>query len=181
MRPYNGVVSKYAFALRPAVADDAITIAALSTQVFLDTYAAQGVFPHLAAEAFTEYSVEAFTGRLNDRARKFVLAEIGGGLVGFAEVLITPEKAPAGDVSGAELVRLYVQPQTQGSGLGKALIGAAERLASTNLLKAMWLTAWEKNRRALAFYARLGYADVGPGTYTFRGRTYGTRVLVKRW
>jgi GNAT superfamily N-acetyltransferase len=109
-----------AFALRAAAADDALTIAALATQVFLDTYATDGVFHELAIEA-------------------------------------------------------------QGKGIGKALIDAAERLAAAQALRALWLTAWERNERALAFYARLGYADLGGGTYTFRDQTYGTRVLAKLW
>ena len=172
-------MAKDLFALRPGTADDAVIVAALATQVFLDTYATEGVFHHLAMEAFSEYSVGAFTARLREPARQFVVAEIAGGLVGFAEVETSPQAAPAGGVSGAELVRLYVQPQAQGTGVGKALIAAAERLAAERSLQAIWLTAWEHNHRALAFYARLGYADVGPGTYTCMGKTYGTRVLVK--
>ena len=171
---------KPAFTLRPANADDALVIAALATQVFLDTYATEGVFRHLAMEAFSEYSVDAFTARLRDPARKFVVAEMAGGLVGFAEVETTRQVAPAGDVSGAELVRLYVQPRVQGSGVGKALIETAERLVAGQF-DGIWLTAWEGNHRALAFYTRLGYADIGPGTYTCMGKTYGTRVLAKTW
>lgn len=168
------------FQLRPGRASDAQTIAALATQVFLDTYATEGVRPDLAREAFTEYSVEAFSARLGEATRSFVVAESAGGLVGFAEVLASPLDAPAGGVRGAQLVRLYVQPRVQGSGLGRALIDAAERLAANRSLEALWLIAWEGNARAIAFYKRLEYTDVGADTYTFEGRTYGTRVLVKR-
>lgn len=168
-----------AFALRPATSNDAEVIAALSIQVFLDTYATEGVRPDLAQEAFGEYSVEAFATRLKDPGRRFILAEAGTGLVGYAEIITTEAGAPVGGVTGAQLVRLYVQPAIQGSGVGKALIDAAERLASEHSAPALWLTAWEGNHRALAFYARLGYADVGADTYTFQGRTYGTRVLAK--
>jgi ribosomal protein S18 acetylase RimI-like enzyme len=174
-------MQKPAFDLRPASTHDALTISALATQVFLDTYACDGVPRHLALEAMTEYSVEAFTARLKETERKFVLAETGGALIGFAEVLVLPQGSPTGGISGAQLVRLYVQPQAQGSGAGKALIGAAESLVAAQSLKALWLTAWEHNSRALAFYARRGYADVGPSTYTAMGATYGTRVLAKTW
>lgn len=173
-------MDKPPFTLRAATARDAETIAALSIQVFLDTYATGGVRPDLAQEALTEYSVDAFAARLAETGRRFIVAEVGSGLVGFAETLIAEAPAPVGGVSGAQLVRLYVQPAAQGSGVGKALLDAAERLAVRESSKALWLIAWERNDRALAFYARLGYADVGAGTYTFHDQTYGTRVLARR-
>jgi ribosomal protein S18 acetylase RimI-like enzyme len=172
-------MSPVPLALRPASPRDAETIAALSIQVFLDTYATEGVRPDLAEEAFVEYSVEAFAARLREPHRRFILAETGTGLVGYSEVLANEAAAPAGGVMGSQLVRLYVQPSMQGSGVGKALIASAERIASERS-KALWLIAWERNDRALAFYARRGYEDVGADTYTFRDQTYGTRVLAKR-
>lgn len=72
--------------LRPANQSDALTVAALSVQVFLDTYATDGVRPDLAREAFREYSEQAFLGRLADPNRRFILAEVQQALVGFAEV-----------------------------------------------------------------------------------------------
>jgi ribosomal protein S18 acetylase RimI-like enzyme len=174
-------MKRVAFELRTATADDPLAIAALATQVFLDTYATEGVSDHLAMEAMSEYSVEAFKARIEDPGCRFILAEASGGLIGFAEILVSARDAPVGNVAGAQLVRLYVQPQAQGGGVGRALIEAAERLAAAQPAKALWLTAWEGNDRALAFYARLGYADLGPGTYSFMGRTYGTRVLAKAW
>ena len=45
---------------------------------------------------------------------------------------------------------------------------------------AVWLTAWEGNTGALAFYRRMGYADVGSTGYSLQGNTYGNRVLGKQ-
>jgi len=168
------------FALRDGTRDDAETLAALSIQVFLDTYATEGVRPDLAQEAFTEYSIKAFAKRLRDRGRRFVVAEIGTGLVGFAEIVTKEGAAPIGGITGVRLERLYVQPGAQGAGVGKALVERAEQVAAQGASKAIWLIAWDRNERALAFYARRGYSDVGAGTYTFQEMTYGTRVLAKR-
>ena len=165
--------------LRLAGLDDAEAIAALSIQVFLDTYATEGVRPDLAAEAFTEYAPAAFGPRLAEPERRFIVAERGPGLVAFAELITLARDAPAGSVCGAELVRLYVQPGHQRSGLGRLLLTRAESVAAAAGRHHLWLTAWEDNRRALAFYAALGYADLGATTYTFQGRRYGNRVLAR--
>ena len=163
-----------------ASASDAVTISALSIQVFLDTYATEGVRPDLALEASSEYSVSAFAERLAQPQRRFILAEKGDGLVGFAEVLLTSVASPAQGFTGAELVRLYVQPAAQRIGVGRALLASAEHAATAESMACVWLTAWEGNDNARAFYARVGYADVGATSYSFQGQTYPNRVFAKR-
>lgn len=164
---------------RSALPGDAVSIAALATQVFLDTYATAGVRPDLAREAFREYSEPAFAARLCDPQRNFILAVRGEALIGFAE-LLTPAASPLIGIAGTELVRLYVQPQAQRSGVGKRLIGESEHAAAALSASSLWLTAWDGNTSALAFYRRMGYADKGATTYAFEGNTYGNRIFAKR-
>ncbi|CAN5906403.1 GNAT family N-acetyltransferase [soil metagenome] len=149
-------------------------------QVFLDTYATEGIRPDLAREAFSHYSVAGFAGRFAEPDRRFVVAEHETGLLGFAEVILGPAQAPAGHVVGGELVRLYVQPQCHGMGIGRQLLQRAESLAADRGLFHIWLTAWEGNRRACGFYESVGYSDVGASTYTFEANSYGTCVFTKR-
>lgn len=165
--------------LRPGGPGDAVTIAALAVQVFLDTYATDGVRPDLAREAFREYSEQAFA-RLHDPNRSFVLADAQAGLVGFAELHRVPREAPLPGLPGGELVRLYVQPQAQRSGFGTALLQEAEKRAFADGTSDLWLAVWEGNARARKFYASRGYVEVGETTYAFEGRTYGNRILAKR-
>ena len=165
--------------LRRGTPDDAVTIAALAVQVFLDTYATEGVRPDLAREAFSEYSAEAFSTRLREPARSFILAEQAAGVVGFAELVAVPQPAPTGAVVGAQLVRLYIQPRFQRAGNGQRLLQAAEVAAWSLGLSVLWLTAWEGNNRARRFYEAVGYQDVGAKTYSFQGNAYPNRVFAK--
>jgi diamine N-acetyltransferase len=167
---------KYRFAF----ASDAVTISALAIQVFLDTYATEGIRADLALEAHSQYSVDAFAQRLDEPQRRLILAEKGDALLGFAEVLLTSVASPAQGFEGAELVRLYVQPAAQRIGVGRALLARAEQLVRAENMACVWLTAWEGNINARAFYARVGYADVGATTYSFQGQTYLNRVVAKR-
>ncbi|MGN7876354.1 GNAT family N-acetyltransferase [Roseateles sp. 22389] len=149
----------------------------LAIQVFLDTYATQGIRPDLAREVFREYSSEAFQERINRPGCHFVLAEIDTALIGFAEIDAFATPCPGATSAGAELVRLYVQPAFQRVKVGQRLLAAAEDVARATGLPALWLTAWDGNQRARDFYAARGYADIGETVHVIEGRSYGNRVF----
>jgi diamine N-acetyltransferase len=158
---------------------DAETVSALAIQVFLDTYATEGVRPDLANEAFAEYGQGVFEERLRKAGLVFYLAERGPGLLGFAEVLRNYSESPVAGVGGSELVRLYVQPQAQGLGLGPTLLREVELCAAEAGSGGVWLSAWEHNTRALAFYKRQNYEDVGFAHYVIQGQSFGNRIFFK--
>lgn len=66
---------------------------------------------------------------------------------------------PLGPLDGgvAELKRMYARP---GSGAGAHLLAALERQAQASGYRAVWLETRQVNERAVAFYARHGYAVI---------------------
>ncbi|MBO9689060.1 MAG: GNAT family N-acetyltransferase [Mitsuaria chitosanitabida] len=163
--------------LRPGAPQDATPIAALAIQVFLDTYATQGIRPDLAREVFRNYSPEAFLERVHRPGCHFVLAEIDAALIGFAEVNVLAPPCLGTTSGGAELVRLYVQPAFQRARAGTRLLAAAEDVAKSTGSPALWLRAWDGNQRARDFYARRGYTDIGETVHVIEGQRYGNRVF----
>jgi diamine N-acetyltransferase len=157
---------------------DALCVGVLAMQVFLDTYATEGIRPDLAREALAGYSPEAFAPRLADRGVSFVLAESSGHLIGFAE-LHHASVCPADARAHVELVRLYVQQPFQRQGIGAQLMKHAERRARAVGADALWLSAWCGNERALAFYPAMGYEDVGHAEHVIEGRAYPNRLFLK--
>lgn len=71
--------------VRTATPADALCIGVLATQVFLDTYATEGIRPDLAREVLAGYGTAAFESRLLDPQTSFVVAERNAHLIGFAE------------------------------------------------------------------------------------------------
>ena len=164
---------------RPGTSCDALCVSVLAVQVFLDTYATDGIRPDLAREALSTYSPEAFAERLADPARAFVLAERSGHLVAFAEVAFDSISPVQTAHDGAELVRLYVQSRFKRVGIGSALLAQAEKLACLRSAKCLWLTAWVGNAPALAFYAALHYTDLGATSYVLQGEAHENRIFAK--
>ena len=165
--------------LRPARADDALCLSVLAMQVFLDTYATAGVRPTVAREVLSTYSIAAFEAALAADDAVIVVAERQAHLVGFAHVTMgaVHEQAPPG--APAELLRLYVQEPFTGRHLGTRLLQAAEQAAVQRGAQLLWLTPWVHNHRALAFYARRGYADHGATWFRFEGEAHENRVLAR--
>ena len=173
-------MSEAGIVLRAGQASDALCLAVLATQVFLDTYAGEGIRAGLAREVLAQCSPDAFSSALAEPRRRFVLAERAGHLIGFAQLLLGQSHVLLREEnSGAELERLYVQRPFLGQGLGRSLLMQAERLAAAQGARQLWLTAWAGNRRALAFYARGGYADLGCCSYEFEGERHENRLLAR--
>ncbi len=168
-----------AFEYRPGMAADALCVGALATQVFLDTYATEGIGSDLAREAFKNYSPEAVLARLADPDTFFILSERQAHLVGFAEMSRNRPCPVAAVGYRFELVRLYVQRRFQRQVLGRTLTLQAEALARREAAAGVWLAAWSGNDRALAFYSALQYENVGTTEYVSEGRAYENMLFVK--
>jgi len=167
--------------IRLAQPDDALCIAVLGAQVFLDTYATDGIRPSLAREVLANFSVDAVSRVLGEPATTFVLAEHGGHLIGFAQVREHHPHELVPDEAAAELRRLYVQERFTGHGVGKRLLLESQQLVASRGASVLWLTAWVGNERALAFYPRQGYDELGRTTYDFEGESYENRLFGKRF
>ena len=164
---------------RCATAADALTLSTVATQVFLDTYATNGINAALAREAGAVYSREVFESRLRDASVELFVAIAGVSMVGFVDIAFATS-CPVPGVHGAEVFRLYVQRPFLRRGLGRALIAKAEASARDRGLDAVWLTAWVGNDRARAFYESLGYLDIGVTQYVIEGVAHENRVLCKQ-
>ncbi len=165
--------------LRQAKPEDALCLSVLAMQVFLDTYATEGIRAEIAREVLSSYSQEVFAKAIGNLSSRIEVAEIKGNLVGFAQVTLDSGHALAPAGAQAELLRLYVQEPFTGAKVGTQLLAAAEFIASKSGASVLWLTPWVHNHRALAFYARRGYSDYGLTYFTFEGESHENRVLAK--
>jgi GNAT superfamily N-acetyltransferase len=165
---------------RPAVAEDALCLGVLAMQVFLDTYATEGIRPAHAREALATGSQDGFAALLADPAVTLLVAERAGHLVGFAQLRHGAVHDLLDEPAAAELRRLYVQEPFTGRGVGAALLRRAEQAAAARGAAALWLTAWAGNARALAFYPRQGYALVGDTVYRIEGEAYANKLFARR-
>lgn len=167
------------FKLRAARTDDALCLGVLATQVFLDTYAKQGVRRAIAREVQRAFSTEAMRTQVNAPNTSLWVAERAGHLIGFAQWTLGTTQALVHGERPAELDRLYVQEPFTRAGVGSALLRQAEAAAAQAHGTVLWLSPWVHNERALAFYSRHGYVNLGLTTFVMEGEAIDNYVLAK--
>ncbi|OYV01785.1 MAG: GNAT family N-acetyltransferase [Burkholderiales bacterium PBB5] len=166
-------------AYRLATAADALCVGVLAMQVYLDTYATEGIRPDIARDVLADYAPDAYALRLTRPDVRTVLAERAGHLVGFAEIRLQ-QRCPVSNIAcTTELDRLYVQQPFHRQGIGAALLRQAEAIARQQATGGLWLTAWSGNANALDFYPRQGYRAVGTAQHWIEGIAYENVVFFK--
>lgn len=163
--------------IRPAGGDDARLLAMLGAQVFLDTYATEGIGRALASHCAREFTEGRFLELLRGPRRAFFVAHGPEGAVGYAHLDLDGRTALADAGRQAELVQLYVSRHHARRGAGRALLARAAAHARTDGAGLLWLSAYHGNRAALAFYRRLGFADIGRLDFDLDGELHENRVL----
>ena len=90
-----------------------------------------------------------------------LLCEQGGRFLGFAQ--LRWDKIPSCVVADApsEIQRLYVINDFHGKGVAQNLIQACMDEMATRQSDVVWLGVWERNLRAIAFYKKIGFCEVG--------------------
>lgn len=169
--------------LRLATPEDALSISVLAMQVFLDTYAADGMRADLAREALGMYDANALATTIAASPARITVAEHNAHLVGFTEVerSVTASLAPLPKlVDGLECHRLYIQRYFKGMGIGRQLLHNAELAAAQSHSPCVWLKAWIGNAAAIKFYEKMEYVDAGRTQYFFEGVGHENIIFYKK-
>jgi ribosomal protein S18 acetylase RimI-like enzyme len=148
-----------AFTYRDAVAADAQALGAFAQATFTDTFGHLYPTEDLAAFVTGKYAPEVIEAELADPETRYRLALSGDRIVGYCKMGVVDMNVDATDA--LELHRLYVDRDTKGAGVAQALMDDALDWARQNGARVMYLSVWENNARAQAFYKRYGFEHVG--------------------
>ena len=146
--------------LARAAPGDGARVAALGARLFVQAYDGLMDPADIATYLDVTYGEAQQECELRDPRTAIWLAEGGREPRGFAML----RRGTPGSVSGddaAELARLYVDREWQGHRLGAALFAACVSEARAWNAGRLWLSVWQENARAIAFYQRLGLRIVG--------------------
>lgn len=140
---------------------DAAALAELGAATFIETFGAS--YPPEDLRAFLDqvHSHSAVLAELSDPGLHFQLAELDGELVGYIKVgtLHVPAQSPS--PRAQELRQLYVLEKLTGKGIGKQLMGWADRKFAELGADEIYVSVFSENHRAIGFYRSFGFEKIG--------------------
>jgi ribosomal protein S18 acetylase RimI-like enzyme len=165
--------------IRRGTAEDARLLAELGARTFSDTFADDNTPENMSEYLASAFNAEQQATELADPESLFHIAETNGVAVGYAMLRSGNVLTEVTGNTPIELVRLYVSKESLGSGVGAALMEACIGEARQRGHETLWLGVWEHNRRALAFYRKWNFHEVG--THVFQlGDDPQTDILMQR-
>lgn len=165
--------------IRPAVIEDAPLLADLGARTFRETFEDHCSPQDLDAFLAHTYSEAKQRAELEDPSRSAVVLEIDGVPAGFAQLRLGHREPCILPERPVELQRIYMLRAHHGGGHGAALMQAALEEAQAWGADLIWLGVWEHNHRALAFYSRFGFREVGDHLFKL-GRRSDRDVILAR-
>ncbi|EIZ0312237.1 GNAT family N-acetyltransferase [Vibrio parahaemolyticus] len=158
--------------IRKAEITDCMNLAALSLQVWLHTYATQGLCSQISSYVLSNFTENHFVNLINNHAVDIRVFEKDSHLIGFI-VVDLESKFEASVDTGFEVATLYVSEHFHGIGVGRQLIQEVKRLHGVPF----WLSTWTENHDALGFYDKLGFEIVGELHFSLDGELHQNHVL----
>ena len=168
---------KLDYHVRKAQVADARPLAVLALQVFLHTYATDGVSSTISEHVLQEITPEKYAAIIQNSSSVVLVAERDNNLLGFAVLQLNAPCADSPDAT-IELETLYVQEHFTGKGVGSTLLGEARRLSNNSANGRLWLTVNVKNVRAISFYVHHQYMKVGTYVFVLGGVGHDNHVMV---
>jgi ribosomal protein S18 acetylase RimI-like enzyme len=165
--------------IRRAVPADAPVVAELARRTFTDAFGAASDPHDLALHVARAYGVPQQSAEIAHPGIVTLLSEVGGRPAAYAQVRRGQPPACVSDRDAVEISRFYADQAWHGRGIAQRLMDAALAAARELGARTVWLMVYEHNARALAFYARAGFREVGRHNFLFGNTMELDRVLAR--
>lgn len=166
------------FTIRQATVHDAPALAQIAACTFADTFGADNNPEDLADHLRSNYGIAQQSAELRDSEVVTLLAYCELDLAGYAQVRRKGAPNCVCSECPVEIHRFYLTQQAKGSGLAAELMLAVRTAASELGGQDLWLGVWERNPRAIAFYRKNGFVEVGSHVFMVGSDAQRDLVLV---
>ena len=167
--------------IRSAVAADAAELSKLAEQTFRVAFSDLNTPENMDLHCSSSYSTSIQAAEIVNPAVDTIVAESQGRLVGFAQMHFDPDSPDCVTLApSVELRRIYVDRSFHGTGLAHDLMARVLQTAAIHDSEALWLGVWEQNPRAIRFYGRLGFSEVGDHAFLLGNDPQRDLIMVRR-
>ena len=166
--------------IESAAISESNLLSILFKTVYIDTYGSEGVTNEFANFIETKFSPTKIKENIESEHCDLWVAKFMNNPVGILQVEyanpcpITKEVLP-------EVNKLYILNRFFGKGIGQKLMKAAEKDILDKGNNSIWLWLLESNERALNFYTKQGYRNIGTAFFQMETNNYKNIVMQKNF
>lgn len=134
-------------------------------QLAINTFST--AFSHMnTAETMEKYLKDSFNSEkllseLQNENSSFYFVYFDNVLAGYIKLNEFEAQTDIKETTSFEIERIYVKKEFSGKGIGSKLIEFSVKQAQQKNKEYVWLGVWEKNKKAIEFYKRNGFAKSG--------------------
>jgi len=154
------------FTIRIAEPVDAVLLADLGRSSFYEAFAEETAPEDMAEHLLRAFKIENITEQLKNDQSLFIIIEISSVAAGYA--YLHPEDPPdcVKTPNPVQLKRFYLGKDYYGRNVGNTLMKACLEFARSRGFQSVWLSTWEFNHRASAFYKKWEFEIAGRAKFT---------------
>lgn len=165
--------------VRAAQPGDEAALSLLGGATFLESYAHLLPVADILGHVARQHAAAVYERWLADAQCHCWLAEHPPGRAPVGYAVVTPPDLPLTDLGPGDLEirRIYLLHRFQRGGLGRRLMEAVIGHGRAAGARRLLLGVYSRNEPALAFYARLGFAQVGTRQFRVGANDYFDYIL----
>ena len=152
--------------VRLAKAEEAEALADLAEMTFRATYAQANSVEDMDLHCEKNFGVSIQREEIADEKIVTLVSAEAETLTGYAQLCFDERPECIQANQPGEIRRFYVHEDFHGKGIAQGLMNAALDALSSRGCDLVWLGVWEQNPRAISFYGKQGFNQVGEQIFT---------------
>ncbi len=126
------------------------------------------------------FSVPKTKQELNNPKNRFYIIYVDDLPVGYAKLILNEKHETVVSQNNCLLDKIYILNEFIPLKIGQHFLNFLEEKAKTLQLDTIWLSVYVKNHRAIRFYERNEYKNVGELNFLVNGKNYENIVFSKK-
>jgi ribosomal protein S18 acetylase RimI-like enzyme len=147
--------------IRYATPSDANALAKLAETTFRDTFASTNSIEDLNLHCQAKYGEAIQLAEIKSSDMTALLCEADGALIAYSQLRWHPAPACVSAIRPGEIQRFYVDDAWHGKGIAQELMKRCFMELKQRNSDFAWLGVWERNPKAIAFYKKFGFIEIG--------------------
>ena len=168
------------FKIRFADPTDADLLVELGRTSFYEAFAEETAPEDMAEHLQKAFRIDDIADQLNNKQSLFTIIEINSAAAGYAYLHPGDPPGCVKTPNPIQLNRFYLRKEYYGRNVGNTLMKACLNLARSRGFQSVWLSTWEFNHRASAFYKKWEFEIVGRAKFTVGSDIQNDNIFAKK-